>query len=64
MTIWSVGLEGMRGYRVLIEANIRTEKEICTIIGLPDISIKELKERILSNLHALDYDLSMKKITL
>jgi|GEM_PF-4082362 len=23
MTIWSVGLEGMRGYRVMIEANIR-----------------------------------------
>ncbi|WP_312755104.1 ATP-binding protein [Rummeliibacillus suwonensis] len=64
MTIWSVGPEGMRGYRVMIEANVRTEKELCTIIGLPDTSIKESKERILSNLYALDYDLSMKKITL
>lgn len=64
MTIWSVGLDGMRGYRVMIEANVRTDKELCTIIGLPDTSIKESKERIISNLYALEYDLSMKKITI
>ena len=64
MTIWSVGLEGMRGYRVMLEANVRTDKELCTIIGLPDASIKESKERIISNLYALGHDLSMKKITL
>ena len=64
MTIWSVGLDGMRGYRVMIEANVRTDKELCTIIGLPDTSIKESKERIISNLYALEYDLSLKKITI
>ena len=62
--IRSVGLEGMRGYEVLVEADVRNEKEQCVIVGLPDASIKESKERILSNLHLLEVDLSMKKITI
>ena len=63
MAIRSIGLEGMKGHAVHIEANVRTEKEQFVIIGLPDTSIKESKERVLSCLHALDYDVSMKKIT-
>lgn len=60
----SVGLEGMKGYKVVVEADVRLDKEQCVIVGLPDASIKESKERILSNLHALEQDLSMKKITI
>lgn len=60
----SVGLEGMRGHRVIVEANVRDEKEACIIIGLPDASMKESKERILSCLHTLGTDISMKKITI
>lgn len=59
--IRSVGLEGMSGYEVLVEADVRNEKEQCVIVGLPDASIKESKERILSNLHLLNGDISMKK---
>ena len=44
----SVGLEGMRGHMVVVEANVGDEKEACIIIGLPDASMKESKERILS----------------
>lgn len=58
----SVGLEGMRGHRVIVEANVRDEKEACIIIGLPDASMKESKERILSCLHTLGTDISMKKL--
>ena len=60
----SVGLEGMRGHRVIIEANVRDEKEACIIIGLPDAPMKESKERILSCLHTLGVDVSMKKMTI
>nr|WP_106784394.1 magnesium chelatase domain-containing protein [Lysinibacillus timonensis] len=62
--IRSVGLEGMRGYEVVVEADVRNEKEQCVIVGLPDASIKESKERILSNLHLLNLDLSMKIISI
>lgn len=62
--IQSVGLEGMRGYPVIVEADVRIEKEQCVIVGLPDASLKESKERILSNLHLLNLDLALKKITI
>ncbi|WP_277586506.1 YifB family Mg chelatase-like AAA ATPase [Psychrobacillus antarcticus] len=62
--VTSVGLEGMRGHRVVVEANVRDEKEACIIIGLPDAPMKESKERILSCLHTLGVDVSMKKITI
>ena len=63
-TVMSIGLQGLKGERVRVEADIRVDKEQCVIIGLPDASIKESKERILSCLHHLDFDLTMKKITI
>lgn len=62
--VMSVGLEGMRGHLVIVEANVRVDKEGCLIVGLPDVSMKESRERILSCLHALDIDVSMKKMTI
>lgn len=61
--IMSVGLQGMKGHKVAIEANVRMDREQFVIIGLPDASIKESKERVLSCLHAMNIDISMKKIT-
>ncbi len=61
--ILSVGLEGMKGHIVRVEANVRSDKDQFVIVGLPDASIKESKERVLSCLHALDVDLDMKKVT-
>lgn len=43
---------------------MREDKESCVIIGLPDVSIKESRERILNCLHALKQDIDMKKITI
>ena len=59
----SVGLEGLKGYCIDIEADVRTDKEACIIIGLPDLSMKESRERILSNLYRLNFDLSLKRMT-
>ncbi|MCM3756139.1 ATP-binding protein [Sporosarcina aquimarina] len=61
--VLSVGLEGMKGHIVRVEANVRSDKDQFVIVGLPDASIKESKERVLSCLHALDADLDMKKVT-
>lgn len=58
----SVGLEGMKGHKVIVEATVRDDKEACIIIGLPDASIKESRERIVNCLYALHIDLAMKKI--
>lgn len=60
----SIGLEGMKGHSVIVEANVRDDKDACVIVGLPDGAMKESKERILSCLHELDVDVSMKKITI
>lgn len=61
--VLSVGLEGMKGYKVMVEANVLDEKEAFVIIGLPDAPMKESKDRILSCLHALAIDISLKRIT-
>lgn len=60
----TVGLQGLKGELVRVEANVRIDKEQCVIIGLPDASIKESIERILSCLHQLEFDVTMKKITI
>lgn len=52
--VMSVGLEGMKGHKVSVEANVRVEKDQFVIVGLPDASIKESNERMLSCIHALD----------
>lgn len=62
--IKSIGLEGMKGYEIHVEADVRNDREQCVIIGLPDTSMKESRERILSNLYALNFDLSLKRITI
>lgn len=54
----------MKGHIVRVEANVRSDKDQFVIVGLPDVSIKESKERVLSCLHALDVDLDMKKVTI
>lgn len=57
-------MSGLAGQVIRIEATVREDKEQCVIIGLPDASIKESKERILNCLHALKADIDMKKITI
>lgn len=62
--ILSVGLNGLKGQVIQVEATVRNDKEQCIIIGLPDATIKESRERILNNLHSLNLDIEMKKITI
>lgn len=62
--IYSVRLEGSQGHPVTTEARIREEKENVVIVGLPDATLKESRERVMSALHALSLDLTMTKVTI
>ncbi|MBB6446704.1 magnesium chelatase family protein [Bacillus benzoevorans] len=62
-TVMTVGLNGMDGYRVKVEVNARKDKEAFVIVGLPDASVKESKERVWSTLYERDADIHEKKIT-
>ena len=58
----SIGLKGLEGYRVQVEVQVSEGKESMVIVGLPDASVKESKERVLSAVHTLDCDVTDQKI--
>lgn len=60
--ISSIGLKGLEGYRVQVQVNVSDGKESMVIVGLPDTSVKESKERVLSAVHTLGCDVSDEKI--
>lgn len=60
--ISSVGLKGLEGYRVQVEVQISQGTESMIIVGLPDVSVKESKERVLSAIRTLDCDVTDQKI--
>src|SRR5574344_1288384 len=47
-SIKSIGLSGIDGYIVNVESTILSGLSGCEIVGLPDISVKESKERVIS----------------
>lgn len=60
--ISSIGLHGLDGYRVQVEVQISPGTESMIIVGLPDASVKESKERVLSAIRTLDCDVTDQKI--
>lgn len=60
--ISSIGLKGLEGYRVQVQVQVSKGKESMVIVGLPDISVKESKERVLSTVHTLACDVTDQKI--
>lgn len=49
----SIGLKGLDGYRVQVEVQASPGMESVVIVGLPDTSVKESKERVLSTIRSL-----------
>jgi magnesium chelatase family protein len=43
----SIGLKGLEGYCVQVQVKVVEGKESMVIVGLPDTSVKEPKERVL-----------------
>ncbi|WP_153127254.1 YifB family Mg chelatase-like AAA ATPase [Peribacillus tepidiphilus] len=58
----SIGLKGLEGYRVQVEVQVTPGTESMVIVGLPDASVKESKERVLSVVRSLECDVTNKKI--
>lgn len=50
--IMSIGLKGVEGYRVQVEVQTIDGIDAFLIVGLPDASVKESKERVTSALHS------------
>ena len=42
----SIGLQGLNGYLISIEVDISSALPCFEIVGLPDASVKEAKERV------------------
>jgi magnesium chelatase family protein len=60
--VTSIGLKGMEGYRVYVEVKSLAGVDSIVIVGLPDASVKESKERIIAALDTLGYSLSGRKL--
>ncbi|MEH6907547.1 magnesium chelatase domain-containing protein [Neobacillus drentensis] len=58
----SIGLKGLEGYLVQAEVRIKPGTESMVIVGLPDASVKESRERVLAALGHFDVDVTDQKI--
>lgn len=54
----SIGLKGLEGYVIGVEAQSLSGQEQISVIGLPDASIKESKDRLKGALHSVEADVS------
>jgi magnesium chelatase family protein len=60
--VTSIGLKGMEGYLVNVTVKAFAGVESIVIVGLPDASVKESKDRIMAALHSFGHSLADKKI--
>jgi magnesium chelatase family protein len=60
--VTSVGLKGLEGYKVRVEVRVMQGTESFVIVGLPDASVKEFKERVAAALHGMGYPLANQKV--
>lgn len=58
----SIGLRGLEGYRVQAEVQISPGMTSMVIVGLPDASVKESKERVLSAIRSLGKGVNQKVV--
>jgi magnesium chelatase family protein len=60
----SIGLKGLEGYRIQVEVQSKFGIETIKIVGLPDASVRESKQRVASALDSSGYPLTGQKITI
>ncbi|MDG5789319.1 YifB family Mg chelatase-like AAA ATPase [Evansella sp. AB-P1] len=58
----SIGLKGLEGYTVQVEVQVKEGIESIVVVGLPDASVKESKERVSAALHSMGYSLVDRKV--
>ncbi|EMT44729.1 YifB family Mg chelatase-like AAA ATPase [Anoxybacillus flavithermus] len=64
MKVCSIGLRGMEGYRVQVEVKELPGIPSVVIVGLPDPSVKEAKERVVAALHAFGCEVMNQKLVI
>ncbi|WP_078429804.1 YifB family Mg chelatase-like AAA ATPase [Alkalihalobacterium alkalinitrilicum] len=62
VSVSSIGLKGLEGYVIQVEVHLLPGMESMHIVGLPDASVKESRERVMAALHSLGISLPEKKI--
>ncbi|WP_335871154.1 YifB family Mg chelatase-like AAA ATPase [Bacillus sp. 2205SS5-2] len=60
--VTSIGLKGLAGYRVQVEVQVIEGIESVVVVGLPDASVKESKERVSAALRSLGFPLVDMKV--
>ena len=55
--VTSIGLKGLEGYRVQVEVQMVEGIESIVVVGLPDASVKESKERVSAALRSMGFPL-------
>lgn len=58
-----MGLNGLEAFKVVIESDVTSGMPSCDIVGLPDISIKESKNRVRSAIKSSGFNFPIAKIT-
>ncbi|MGG3470450.1 YifB family Mg chelatase-like AAA ATPase [Neobacillus pocheonensis] len=58
----SIGLKGLEGYRVQVEVKISPGTESMVIVGLPDASVKESRERVVAAISHFKVDVTDQKV--
>ncbi|WP_227394390.1 YifB family Mg chelatase-like AAA ATPase [Jeotgalibacillus aurantiacus] len=58
----SIGLKGLEGYRVTVEVQVNKGMESVTIVGLPDASVRESRERVIAALRSVSLLMTEKKV--
>ena len=56
-SVYSAGLSGIEGFPVTVECNQRERLEGFDLVGLPDLAVKEAKERVWNACHNSGYAL-------
>ncbi len=61
--IFSSGIAGLDGYKVEVECSVNSGLSSFEIVGLPDASVKEARERVLSAINSIGFDFPLGKVT-
>ena len=63
VTCTSFGINGIDGYKVIVEASARTGLPAFDLVGLPDAAVKESRERVRSAAKASGLDFPVSRVT-
>ena len=61
--IFTGGIAGINGYTVEVECSVSSGLSSFEIVGLPDASVKEARERVLSAISSVGFDFPLGKVT-